>query len=81
LQITSRYEGVIKKLHYQADDTVPTGQARRISSKDVVFNSSNLFNRPFAISRLKMGNIQMTISLLLLKQSLPNPFLHRLKPK
>jgi hypothetical protein len=25
-QITSRYEGVIKKLHFQADDTVPTGK-------------------------------------------------------
>ncbi|KKZ68438.1 2-oxoisovalerate dehydrogenase E2 component (dihydrolipoyl transacylase) [[Emmonsia] crescens] len=25
--ITSRYEGVIKKLHFQADDTVPTGMA------------------------------------------------------
>ncbi|KAL1877761.1 hypothetical protein Plec18167_004730 [Paecilomyces lecythidis] len=25
--ITSRYEGVIKKLHFQADDTVPTGKA------------------------------------------------------
>ncbi|PLB42485.1 putative 2-oxo acid dehydrogenases acyltransferase [Aspergillus candidus] len=25
--ITSRYEGVVKKLHFQADDTVPTGQA------------------------------------------------------
>ncbi|KAJ5217309.1 Lipoamide acyltransferase [Penicillium chermesinum] len=25
--ITSRYEGVIKKLHFEADDTVPTGQA------------------------------------------------------
>lgn len=25
--ITSRYEGVIKKLHFQADDTVPTGRA------------------------------------------------------
>jgi 2-oxoisovalerate dehydrogenase E2 component (dihydrolipoyl transacylase) len=23
--ITSRYEGVVKKLHFQADDTVPTG--------------------------------------------------------
>ncbi|KAL4787267.1 2-oxoacid dehydrogenases acyltransferase-domain-containing protein [Aspergillus varians] len=25
--ITSRYEGVVKKLHFQADDTVPTGRA------------------------------------------------------
>ncbi|OJJ94849.1 hypothetical protein ASPACDRAFT_127728 [Aspergillus aculeatus ATCC 16872] len=25
--ITSRYEGVVKKLHFQADDTVPTGKA------------------------------------------------------
>ncbi|KAJ9294084.1 hypothetical protein DTO271G3_7212 [Paecilomyces variotii] len=25
--ITSRYEGIIKKLHFQADDTVPTGRA------------------------------------------------------
>ncbi|KAJ5679440.1 Lipoamide Acyltransferase [Penicillium macrosclerotiorum] len=25
--ITSRYEGVIKKLHFEADDTVPTGRA------------------------------------------------------
>ncbi|OJJ49390.1 hypothetical protein ASPZODRAFT_59748 [Penicilliopsis zonata CBS 506.65] len=25
--ITSRYEGIIKKLHFQADDTVPTGKA------------------------------------------------------
>ncbi|OGE48197.1 hypothetical protein PENARI_c031G12348 [Penicillium arizonense] len=25
--ITSRYEGVIKKLHFEADDTVPTGMA------------------------------------------------------
>lgn len=25
--ITSRYEGVIKKLHYEADDTIPTGKA------------------------------------------------------
>ncbi|KLJ08432.1 2-oxoisovalerate dehydrogenase E2 component (dihydrolipoyl transacylase) [Blastomyces silverae] len=25
--ITSRYDGVIKKLHFQADDTVPTGMA------------------------------------------------------
>ncbi|KAF7160961.1 hypothetical protein CNMCM5623_006523 [Aspergillus felis] len=25
--ITSRYEGVVKKLHFQADDTVPTGMA------------------------------------------------------
>ncbi|KAJ5899077.1 Lipoamide Acyltransferase [Penicillium taxi] len=25
--ITSRYEGVIKKLHFEADDTIPTGQA------------------------------------------------------
>ncbi|EEP80513.1 conserved hypothetical protein [Uncinocarpus reesii 1704] len=25
--ITSRYEGVIKKLHFQADETIPTGQA------------------------------------------------------
>ncbi|KAJ5149737.1 hypothetical protein N7448_001315 [Penicillium atrosanguineum] len=25
--ITSRYEGVIKKLHFEADDTVPTGSA------------------------------------------------------
>lgn len=26
VQITSRYEGVIKKLHFEADDTVPTGR-------------------------------------------------------
>ncbi|KAH2303220.1 hypothetical protein KXW82_004939 [Aspergillus fumigatus] len=25
--ITSRYEGIVKKLHFQADDTVPTGRA------------------------------------------------------
>ncbi|KAL2810473.1 2-oxoacid dehydrogenases acyltransferase-domain-containing protein [Aspergillus granulosus] len=25
--ITSRYEGVVKRLHFQADDTVPTGRA------------------------------------------------------
>ncbi|KAJ5089487.1 hypothetical protein N7532_008171 [Penicillium argentinense] len=25
--ITSRYEGVIKKLHFEADDTIPTGKA------------------------------------------------------
>ncbi|KAL2828896.1 2-oxoacid dehydrogenases acyltransferase-domain-containing protein [Aspergillus cavernicola] len=25
--ITSRYEGVVKKLHFQADDTIPTGRA------------------------------------------------------
>lgn len=31
LQITSRYAGVIKKLHFQADDTVPTGKVCSIS--------------------------------------------------
>ncbi|KAJ5868494.1 hypothetical protein N7534_003047 [Penicillium rubens] len=43
--ITSRYEGVIKKLHFETDDTVPTGRVR--------------FGRHSATSKLRMENIPM----------------------
>lgn len=55
LQITSRYEGVIKKLHFQADDTVPTGKVRYNARSNACF-LSHCFNRPFVISMSTTGD-------------------------